>query len=83
MCSFRAPFVIVPQPPLLTVSLRLRLRLRLRPRSSDGTSATEIAKRIVEYLEAGRVEAAACTPGRVVELLSPDGDTAAYYADAA
>ena len=81
VCSFRAPFVIVSQPPLLTVTEVIVSVTVLG--SSDGTPATEIAKRIVEYLEGGRVEAAGRTPGRVVELPSPSGGTAAYYADSA
>jgi hypothetical protein len=51
--------------------------------SSDGTAAEIMGQRIVDYLEGGLALPAGRKPGRLVELPSPSGRTAAYYADSA
>lgn len=51
--------------------------------SSGGTAPEVIGHRIVEYLEGGLALPAGRSPGRLVELPSPSGGTAAYYADSA
>ena len=51
--------------------------------SNDGTAPSVIGQRIVEYLQGGVAVTGGRQPGKVIALPSPEGGTAAYYADSA